>query len=89
VFALEPGRFVVPLDEDYLDEIAIAFGQVVDSKSPYTAGHSARVALYTDRIAAELGLDPQRRRWLRRARCSTTWASWGQQRGARQAGQAR
>lgn len=67
VFALEPGRFVVALDEDYLDEIAIAFGQVVDAKSPYTAGHSARVALYTEGIAAELGLDEQRRRWLRRA----------------------
>ena len=67
VFALEPGRFVVPLDEDYLDEIAIAFGQAVDAKSPYTAGHSARVALYTEGIAAELGLDEQRRRWLRRA----------------------
>ena len=56
MFALEPGRFVVPLDEDYLDEIATAFGQVVDAKSPYTAGHSSRVALYTDGIAAELGL---------------------------------
>ena len=67
VFALEPGRFVVPLDEDYLDEIAIAFGQVVDAKSPYTAGHSARVALYTEGIAAELGLSLPRRRWLRRA----------------------
>ncbi|KAB2966312.1 HD domain-containing protein [Zoogloea sp.] len=66
VFALEPGRYVVPLDEDYLDEIAAAFGQVVDSKSPYTAGHSARVALYTDRIAEELGLPAPRRRWLRR-----------------------
>ncbi len=67
VFALEPGRFVVPLDEDYLDEIAEAFGQVVDSKSPYTSGHSARVAFYTDRIAAELGLALPRRRWLKRA----------------------
>ena len=67
VFALEPGRFVMPLDDDYLDEIAAAFGEVVDSKSPYTAGHSARVALYADRIAEELGLAPQRRRWLKRA----------------------
>lgn len=66
VFSLEPGRFVVPLDEDYLDEIAIAFGQVVDSKSPYTAGHSSRVALYADRIAEALEIDPARRRWLRR-----------------------
>ena len=50
------GRFVVPLDDDYLDEIAAAFGEVIDSKSPYTSGHSARVALYADCIAAELGL---------------------------------
>jgi putative nucleotidyltransferase with HDIG domain len=66
VFALEPGRFEVPLDEEYLDDIAAAFGQVVDSKSPYTSGHSARVALYTDLIAEALGLDPERRRWLKR-----------------------
>jgi HD-GYP domain-containing protein (c-di-GMP phosphodiesterase class II) len=66
VLALEPGNYEVPLDEDYLDDIATAFGQVVDSKSPYTSGHSARVALYTDLIAEELGLDLQRRRWLKR-----------------------
>lgn len=66
VLALEPGRFQVPLDEDYLDDIAAAFGQIVDSKSPYTSGHSARVADYVDRIAGQLGLPPLRRRWLRR-----------------------
>jgi HD-GYP domain-containing protein (c-di-GMP phosphodiesterase class II) len=66
VLALEPGRFEVPLDDDYLDDIATAFGQVVDSKSPYTSGHSARVALYTDLIAEALGLDMDRRRWLKR-----------------------
>jgi HD-GYP domain-containing protein (c-di-GMP phosphodiesterase class II) len=43
VFALEPGDHKVPLDEDYFDDIAEAFGKVVDAKSPYTAGHSARV----------------------------------------------
>ena len=66
VLALEPADCEVPLDEDYLDDIATAFGQVVDSKSPYTSGHSARVALYTDLIAEELGLSPERRRWLKR-----------------------
>lgn len=66
VLALEPGRFEVPLDDDYLDDIAAAFGQVVDSKSPYTSGHSARVALYTDLIAEALDLSPERRRWLKR-----------------------
>ncbi|MDB5798508.1 MAG: metal-dependent phosphohydrolase [Paucimonas sp.] len=66
VSALEPAQFEVPLDEDYLDDIAAAFGQVVDSKSPYTSGHSARVALYTDMIGEAMGLDSQRRRWLKR-----------------------
>ena len=63
---LEPSLFEVPLDEDYLDEIATAFGQIVDAKSPYTQGHSVRVALYTDLVAKELGLSEERRRWLKR-----------------------
>ena len=66
VFALEPAGHEVALDDDYLDDIAAAFGQVVDAKSPYTSGHSTRVALYTDMIAEALGLSAQRRRWLRR-----------------------
>ena len=66
VLALEPASHVVALDDDYLDDIAAAFGQVVDSKSPYTSGHSARVALYTDLIAEALGLSAERRRWLKR-----------------------
>jgi HD-GYP domain-containing protein (c-di-GMP phosphodiesterase class II) len=66
LLTLEPSNYEVPLDDDYLDDIAAAFGQVVDSKSPYTSGHSARVALYTDLIAEALGLDMARRRWLKR-----------------------
>ncbi len=66
VLALEPGSKLVPLDEDYLDDIAAAFGQVVDSKSPYTSGHSARVALYVDLMAETMGIGAERRRWLRR-----------------------
>ena len=66
VLTLEPAACEVPLDEDYLDDIATAFGQVVDSKSPYTSGHSARVALYTDLIAEAMGLSLERRRWLKR-----------------------
>ena len=65
VFHTAGGREVA-LDDDYLDDIAAAFGQVVDAKSPYTSGHSARVALYTDMIGEALGLPAQRRRWLRR-----------------------
>jgi HD-GYP domain-containing protein (c-di-GMP phosphodiesterase class II) len=63
---LEPGRFRVPIDDDYLDDIAAAFGQVVDSKSPFTSGHSERVARYVDAVAGALGLSAPRRRWLKR-----------------------
>ncbi|MEO8598612.1 MAG: HD-GYP domain-containing protein [bacterium] len=66
VMALEPASLVVPVDDDYLDDIAAAFGQVIDSKSPFTSGHSARVALYTDMIAEAMGLSSERRRWLKR-----------------------
>lgn len=66
VVSMEPAGGRVALDEDYLDEIAAAFGQVVDSKSPFTSGHSARVADYVDAIALELDMAPARRRWLRR-----------------------
>jgi putative nucleotidyltransferase with HDIG domain len=55
------------LDEDYLDDIAAAFADVVDSKSPFTAGHSRRVALFTDMIAEEIGLSDENRRFLKRA----------------------
>lgn len=65
-------RFAPPadereLDEDYLDEIAEAFGQVIDAKSPYTSGHSRRVADYCDGLAGKLGVIAPRRRPLRRA----------------------
>ena len=66
VFALEPGGHEAALDEDYLDDIAEAFGQVVDAKSPFTAGHSARVGLYTALLSESLDLPESRRRWLKR-----------------------
>jgi len=66
VFALEPGAGGVTLDDDYLDDIAAAFGQIVDSKSPFTSGHSARVAAIVEQVAARLDIAPARRRWLKR-----------------------
>jgi HD-GYP domain-containing protein (c-di-GMP phosphodiesterase class II) len=66
VFALEPAHHVETVDDDYLDDIAAAFADVVDSKSPYTSGHSKRVALFTDQIAEALDLPRERRRWLNR-----------------------
>ncbi|MEO6395346.1 MAG: HD domain-containing phosphohydrolase [Devosia sp.] len=56
-----------PVDEDYLDDIAAAFAEVIDAKTPFTSGHSDRVALFSDLIAGELGLDAAHRRRIRRA----------------------
>jgi len=56
-----------PVDDDFLDRIAEAFGQVIDAKSPFTAGHSQRVGELADRIAAATGVPAERRRTLRRA----------------------
>jgi putative nucleotidyltransferase with HDIG domain len=64
---LAPARSSAPLDDDYVDDIAAAFADVIDAKSPFTAGHSRRVTLFTDMIAEEMGLDAGHRRWLRRA----------------------
>lgn len=66
VFDLAPPSPIV-VDEDYLDDIARAFAQIIDAKSPFTSGHSERVAVYADMIAAELGYTLERRRWLKRA----------------------
>ncbi len=67
VLALEPARQTRVVDEDYLDDIAQAFAEVVDSKSPYTSGHSERVALFTDMIAEAMGYSADHRRRLKRA----------------------
>jgi HD-GYP domain-containing protein (c-di-GMP phosphodiesterase class II) len=55
------------VDDDHLDAITAAFGKVIDAKSPYTAGHSVRVADYAERLGARLGVLPTRLRRLRRA----------------------
>ena len=67
VLSLEPGQSIRLADEDYLDDIAAAFARVIDAKSPFTSGHSDRVALFTDLIAEEMGYDAARRRWIKRA----------------------
>jgi HD-GYP domain-containing protein (c-di-GMP phosphodiesterase class II) len=67
VVDLAPPEERLPIDDDYLDDIAAAFAKVIDAKSPYTSGHSDRVALFTDLIAEELGFAYERRRRLKRA----------------------
>jgi HD-GYP domain-containing protein (c-di-GMP phosphodiesterase class II) len=67
IFALEPAQRSSVVDEDYLDDIAAAFAQVIDSKGPYTRGHGERVTLFTDLISEQIGFSDQRRRWIKRA----------------------
>lgn len=67
LLTLAPAHTAEALDDDYLDDIAEAFGEVVDSKSPYTSGHCDRVSLFADLIAEELGMSTDGRRWLKRA----------------------
>jgi HD-GYP domain-containing protein (c-di-GMP phosphodiesterase class II) len=67
IYSLEPAQCATPVDDDYLDDIAAAFAQVIDSKSPYTSGHSSRVTLFADIVAEEMQFSPERRRSLKRA----------------------
>jgi putative nucleotidyltransferase with HDIG domain len=67
IFDLEPAQQRTFVDEAHLDDIAAAFAQVIDSKSPYTSGHSERVTLFSNLIAEQLEFSPEQRRWLKRA----------------------
>ncbi|MGJ8528345.1 HD-GYP domain-containing protein [Maritalea sp.] len=67
IYQHEPTQNQIIADEDYLDDVAQGFAKVVDSKSPYTAGHSDRVMLFSDLIAEEMGVSQAQRRNLRRA----------------------
>jgi HD-GYP domain-containing protein (c-di-GMP phosphodiesterase class II) len=67
VLTLEPTNAHRKIDENYLDEIALAFAKVIDAKSPFTAGHSERVAAYSVMIAQALGETQQSCRTLHRA----------------------
>lgn len=67
ILELPGGQSSLLVDDDYLDEIAAAFAQVIDSKSPYTGGHSERVTHFAGLVAEQLGATPARRRSLTRA----------------------
>ena len=54
-------------DEAQLDNVAEAFGRVIDAKSPFTARHSAGVAAYAVAIAETMGMSADAQRDLRRA----------------------
>lgn len=42
--------------EKFIDEALTVFTRFVDAKDPYTSGHSNRVAEYSEKIAAEMGM---------------------------------
>lgn len=67
IYDFEPAQHMTFVDDDYLDDIAAGFAEVVDSKSPFTSGHSNRVTLYADLIAEDMGFSMERRRWIKRA----------------------
>jgi HD-GYP domain-containing protein (c-di-GMP phosphodiesterase class II) len=63
---LEPQHLIQYVDEPQLDQIAQGFADVIDSKSPYTNGHSRRVADYALAIARQFGISASEARWLNR-----------------------
>ncbi|MCE9595308.1 MAG: HD domain-containing protein [Planctomycetes bacterium] len=64
---LEPADQSVELTDERLDAIASGFGRIIDAKSPFTAGHSERVADFAVSIGRQLGFGVERLRWLRRS----------------------
>lgn len=65
--AAEPPDRIRMVDDAGLDEIARAFADIVDSKRPWTAGHSARVGALAAAIGARLGADGAGQKRLLRA----------------------
>ena len=60
VLECEPVHRSMEESETKFDSIALAFGQIVDAKSPFTFNHSNGVANASVAIAKQLGLSPDR-----------------------------
>jgi HD-GYP domain-containing protein (c-di-GMP phosphodiesterase class II) len=65
--ALKPSNHVRLVDEEGVDEVARAFADIIDAKSPFTYHHSTKVAEYAVGIAERAGLSAEELRGLRRA----------------------
>lgn len=65
--SFEPADQVKTADADRLDQVAEAFGMVIDAKSPWTACHSRGVRDVAVGIAKVMGLDAHEVRGLSRA----------------------
>lgn len=67
VLALEPARRARTVDERGLDQVAEAFAEIIDAKSPFTYRHSSNVAMYACAIVQRMGFDADMLRRRRRA----------------------
>jgi HD-GYP domain-containing protein (c-di-GMP phosphodiesterase class II) len=65
--ALKPRNYVRLVDERGVDDVARAFADIIDAKSPFTYQHSTRVSEYACGIAERSGLPADEIRRLRRA----------------------
>lgn len=66
VQSLEPEGTVLFIDDPLLDRIANVFARIIDVKSPYTHGHSRRVAQFGEVVATRMGLPEETTKWIRR-----------------------
>jgi putative nucleotidyltransferase with HDIG domain len=64
---LEPQQHTRYVDDQGLDDVARAFADIIDSKSPFTFQHSTNVAKYARGVAYELGFERNEVRVLNRA----------------------
>lgn len=67
VTALEPAARIRAVDDDGLDQVAQAFAEIIDAKSPFTYAHSTNVARYACAIGERLGFDAITMQRTRRA----------------------
>lgn len=72
---LAPRDALATVDEDYLDDIAAAFGQVVDAKSPFTPAIPVALPTLRKRSRRKWAFPARAVAGCTAARCSTTSAS--------------
>src|SRR5688572_27659220 len=67
VVAAEPADRAVEVNDEGLDGVARAFAEIIDAKTPFTFGHSVRVAEMSRLVAKRCGLDAKEQRRIYRA----------------------
>jgi len=67
VLTLEPAQHAREVDDAGLDEVARAFAEIIDAKSPFTFAHSSNVAMYACAIGGRLGFDAATQKRTERA----------------------